>query len=101
MWPFSTTKEETYEEKYEKQHHKDDHDRLWKEIRECQERIVSLETLCRKNGIYLSCKTCKFEGDCPIGGKFPDDMMYSHVTYGCVLPAACSANRWRPKEVKG
>jgi hypothetical protein len=54
-------------------------------------RIRALETLLRKSGIYISCETCKFDGNCPIVTEDAKQFFPHNIAW-------CTADNWQPKE---
>jgi len=90
MWPFC--KKKTFEEKHAELCNENNLKLLKRRVESADLRIRSLETLLRKSGIYVYCKTCKFEGNCPLksGELEPYYPNWAHYL--------CNADNWEPKE---
>jgi hypothetical protein len=90
MWPFC--KKKTFEEKHAEHVQDNRIENLVKNVAGLKEEIRSIQTLLRKSGIYVYCKTCKFEGNCPLksGELEPYYPNWAHYL--------CNADNWEPKE---
>lgn len=89
MW-LCFCKKKTSGEKYAEQWRKEEFDDLKKRVDENANQIRDLKTLLRKSGIYISCETCKFDGNCPIVTEDAKQYFPQNIAW-------CTADNWQPK----